>query len=260
MGEVIVITSGKGGVGKTTSTANIGTALAKSGRSVVVVDTDIGLRNLDVVLGLEYMVMYNLIDVIEGNCLMEQALIRDKNIPGLHLLPAAQTKDKSCIMPMQMLKLVQELKESYDYVLLDSPAGIERGFQNAIAGADMAIVVTTPEITAVRDADWILHLLEKNKITRRYLLVNRLRRDLIRRGEMMTAEDISEILGAELIGIVPEDESVLICNNRGISMLDYDCPAGIAYHDVAGRIMGEEIPFAGAQKKTGFWRRLFGHA
>lgn len=260
MGEVIVITSGKGGVGKTTSTANIGTALAKSGRSVVVVDTDIGLRNLDVVLGLENMIMYNLIDVIEGNCLTEQALIRDKNLPGLYLLPAAQTKDKSCVMPMQMMKLVQELRESYDYVLVDSPAGIERGFQNAISGADMAIVVTTPEITAVRDADRILHLLEKNKVERRYLLVNRLRRDLVRRGEMMTAEDISEILGAELIGIVPEDESAIICNNRGVSLLDYDCPAGKAYNDVAGRILGEEVPFSVAQKKTGFWRRLFGHA
>ena len=191
MGEVIVITSGKGGVGKTTTTANIGAGLAKLNKKVVVVDTDLGLRNLDVVMGLENRIVYNLVDVIEGNCRMKQALIKDKRYETLYLLPSAQTKDKSAVSPEQMRKLTAQLTEEYDYVLLDCPAGIEQGFQNAIAGATRAIVVTTPEVSAIRDADRIIGLLEKNQIKNLDLILNRIRIDMVKRGDMMSMEDVS---------------------------------------------------------------------
>ena len=193
MGEVIVITSGKGGVGKTTSSANIGTGLAKLNKKVVLIDTDIGLRNLDVVLGLENRIVYNLVDVIEGNCKIKQALIRDKRYETLFLLPAAQTKDKTSVTPEQMKKLTDELKQEYDYIILDCPAGIEQGFKNAIAGADRALVVTTPEVSAVRDADRIIGLLEANEIKQTHLIVNRLRPDMVKRGDMMSSDDVIDI-------------------------------------------------------------------
>ena len=200
MSEVIVVTSGTGGVGKTTATANIGTGLAKLNHKVVMIDTDIGLRNLDVFMGLENRIVYNLVDVIEGNCRKKQALIRDKRFPNLYLLPSAQTRDKTAVTPEQMKKLTDELREHFDYILLDCPAGIEQGFKNAIAGADRAIVVTTPEVSAIRDADRIIGLLESNEIKKIELLINRLRMDMIRRGDMMSVDDVVEILAANLIG------------------------------------------------------------
>ena len=206
MGEVIVITSGKGGVGKTTTTANIGIGLSQLQKKVVVIDTDLGLRNLDVVMGLENRIVYNLVDVIEGGCRLKQALIKDKRFPELYLLPSAQTKDKTAVSPEQMKKLIEELKTEFDYILLDCPAGIEQGFQNAIAGADRGIVVTTPEVSAIRDADRIIGLLEAHGIKNNDLIINRLRIDMVKRGDMMSVEDVTEILAIHLLGVIPDDE------------------------------------------------------
>jgi len=243
MGEVIVITSGKGGVGKTTTTANIGAGLSEAGKKVVVIDTDLGLRNLDVVMGLENLIVYNLVDVIEGHCRMKQALIRDKRYENLYLLPSAQTKDKSAITPGQMKKLTAELKEEFDYVLLDCPAGIEQGFQNAIAGADRAIVVTTPEVSAIRDADRIIGLLEKNQLRDNYLLINRIRMDMVKRGDMMSIDDVTEILSIPLIGAIPDDEQVVIATNQGDPVIGMHSSAAKAYLNICRRIMGDDVPF-----------------
>ncbi|MFA5383203.1 MAG: septum site-determining protein MinD, partial [Eubacteriales bacterium] len=203
MGEVIVITSGKGGVGKTTTTANLGTGLASMGHQVVLIDTDIGLRNLDVLLGLENRIVYDLTDVIGGNCRLRQALIKDKRYEGLYLLPAAQTKDKTAVNPEQMKQLCEDLMKEFEYVLIDCPAGIEQGFRNAIAGAQKAIIVTTPEMAAVRDADRVIGLLEAAELRKPVLIINRLRPKMIRHGDMMSMEDIIDILAIELLGIVP---------------------------------------------------------
>lgn len=242
MGEVIVITSGKGGVGKTTTTANIGAGLSQLGKKVVVIDTDLGLRNLDVVMGLENLIVYNLVDVIEGNCRLKQALIRDKRYESLYLLPSAQTKDKTAVSPGQMKKLTSELKEEFDYVILDSPAGIEQGFQNAIAGADRAIVVTTPEVSAIRDADRIIGLLEKNKLRDNALIINRIRIDMVKRGDMMSVDDVTEILSIPLIGAIPDDERVVIGTNQGEPVIGMDSKAGKSYGNICRRILGEEVP------------------
>ena len=207
MSEVMVITSGKGGVGKTTTTANIGTGLALLGYSVVLIDTDIGLRNLDVVMGLENRIVYNLVDVVEGGCRIKQALIKDKNHQGLYLMPSAQTRDKSSVTPQQMKKLTQELTEEFDYVILDCPAGIEQGFKNAVAGASRAIVVTTPEVSAIRDADRVMGLLEADGIEKIEMIINRIRPDLVARGDMMSLSDIQEILTVPIIGAGAEHSS-----------------------------------------------------
>ena len=230
MSEVIVITSGKGGVGKTTSTANIGTGLAKLGKSVVMIDTDIGLRNLDVVMGLENRIVYNLVDVVEGNCRMKQALIKDKRYSNLFLLPSAQTRDKTAVNPEQMVKLIDELRPEFDYILLDCPAGIEQGFKNAIAAADRALIVTTPEVSAIRDADRIIGLLEANDIHRINLIVNRLRMDMVKRGDMMSIEDVIDILAIDLIGAVPDDEHIVIATNQGEPLAGDSSLAGTAYN------------------------------
>lgn len=243
MSEVIVITSGKGGVGKTTTTANIGTGLAQLGKRVVLIDTDIGLRNLDVVLGLENRIVYNLVDVVEGICRYRQALIKDKNYPNLYLLPSAQIKDKTAVTPMQMIKLVEELKYDFDYVLLDCPAGIEQGFQNAIAAADRALIVTTPEVSAIRDADRIIGLLEANGISNMNLIVNRIRMDMVKRGEMMSIEDVVEILAVDLIGAIPDDENIVISTNQGQPLVGTDSLAGKAYSNICKRVIGEEVDF-----------------
>ena len=256
MGEVIVITSGKGGVGKTTTTANIGIGLAQSGKKVVVIDTDLGLRNLDVVMGLENRIVYNLVDVIEGNCRMKQALIRDKRFPDLYLLPSAQTKDKTSVSPEQMQKLVSELRSDLDYTFLDCPAGIEQGVQNALAGADRAIVVTTPEVSAIRDADRIIGLLETQGIKKNELLINRLRIDMVRRGDMMSVEDVSEILAIDLLGVIPDDEQIVIATNQGEPIVGSDSIAGRAYSNVCRRILGEEIPIPDFTKSDGFFHRF----
>ena len=242
MSEVIVITSGKGGVGKTTTTANIGTGLAKRDKKVVMIDTDIGLRNLDVVMGLENRIIYNLVDVIEGTCRLKQALIRDKHYPGLYLLPSAQTRDKSAVMPEQMIKLADGLKDIFDYVILDCPAGIEQGFKNAIAAAGRAIVVTTPEVSSIRDADRIIGLLEHAGIKKIDLVVNRIRMDMVKRGEMMSVEDVLDILAVNLLGAIPDDENIVIAANHGEPVIGSDSLSGLAYMNIARRIAGETVP------------------
>ena len=244
MGEVIVITSGKGGVGKTTTTANLGTGLAMQGKKVVLIDTDIGLRNLDVVMGLENRIVYDIVDVIEGTCRLKQALIKDKRFDGLYLLPAAQTRDKNSISPQQMVNLCDDLRKEYDYIVVDCPAGIEQGFKNAIAGADKAMVVTTPEVSAVRDADRIIGLLEANEVRNPQLIVNRVRQDMVKRGDMMSIDDIIDILAIGLVGVVPDDENIIISTNRGEPAVnDNKSLAGQAYRNITKRIVGEEVPF-----------------
>lgn len=242
MAKVITITSGKGGVGKTTSTANLGTALAGLGNKVVVVDADIGLRNLDVVMGLENRIVYDLVDVIEGNCRLRQALIKDKHEAELYLLPAAQTRDKDAVTQEEMVELVDQLREEFDFVLIDSPAGIESGFKNAIAGADEIIIVTTPEVSAVRDADRIIGLCEAYEKGQPRLILNRLRPKMVRSGEMMSVEDVLQILAIDLIGIIPEDEDVITATNKGeVLVLDKSSRTGKCYIDIARRINGEEV-------------------
>ncbi|MCI6857842.1 MAG: septum site-determining protein MinD [Eubacterium sp.] len=242
MSEVIVITSGKGGVGKTTTTANIGTGLAKLGKKVVLIDTDIGLRNLDVVMGLENRIVYNLVDVVEGNCRVKQAMIKDKRYSNLFLLPSAQTRDKTAVSPEQMKKLVDELRDEFDYILLDCPAGIEQGFKNAIAGADRAIIVTTPEVSAIRDADRIIGLLEAQELKRIELVVNRIRMDMVRRGDMMSVDDVIDILAIDLLGVVPDDESIVVSTNEGEPLVGTDTQAGKAFANICQRILGQEVP------------------
>ena len=256
LSEVIVITSGKGGVGKTTTTANVGTGLAKEGKKVVLIDTDIGLRNLDVVMGLENRIVYNLVDVVEGNCRIKQAMIKDKKYPNLFLLPSAQTRDKTSVTPEQMSKLVEELKSEFDYIILDCPAGIEQGFKNAIAAADRALIVTTPEVSAIRDADRIIGLLEANEIKKIELIVNRLRMDMVKRGDMMSIEDVHEILAIDLIGAVPDDEQIVISTNQGEPLVGSDSLAGQAYLNICKRIMGEEVPLLDLESKNGVWSKF----
>ena len=256
MSEVMVITSGKGGVGKTTTSANVGTGLAVLGKRVVLIDTDIGLRNLDVVMGLENRIVYNLVDVAEGNCRMKQALIRDKRYPNLYLLPAAQTRDKSAVTPEQMIKLTDDLKDDFDYILLDCPAGIEQGFRNAIAAADQAVVVTTPEVSAIRDADRIIGLLEADGIKKIDLILNRIRIDMVRRGEMMSTEDVLDILAVNLLGAVPDEESVVIAANHGESLIGSNTLAGQAFLNIARRLDGETVPLLDLQTSTSLFQKI----
>ena len=257
MCEVIVVTSGKGGVGKTTTTANVGSGLAQMGARVLLIDTDIGLRNLDVVMGLENRIVYNLVDVVEGKCRLKQALIRDKRYNSLFLLPCAQTKDKTAVNEKQMRRLIEHAAEDFDYILLDSPAGIEQGFKNAIAGATRALVVTTPEVSAIRDADRIVGLLEANEFTKIDLIINRIRYDLVKRGDMMTAEDVVDILSIPLIGVVPDDENVVISTNRGEPLVGSQTLAGRAYRNICYRVMGRQIPMENARPSS-FFSKLSG--
>ncbi len=245
MSEVIVVTSGKGGVGKTTTSANIGTGLALAGKRVVMLDADIGLRNLDVVMGLENRIIYDLVQVIEGTCRLKQALVRDKRYEGLYLLPAAQTRDKSAVTPEQMQKLCESIKEEgFDYIIIDCPAGIEQGFKNAIAAADKAIVVTTPEISAVRDADRIIGMLESEGLMNSMLILNRIRVDMVARNEMMSLDDVEDILAINTLGIIPDDESIVISTNKGEpAVANSESVAGMAYRNIVRRILGEKIPF-----------------
>ncbi|PAB61371.1 septum site-determining protein MinD [Anaeromicrobium sediminis] len=262
MGEVIVITSGKGGVGKTTTSANIGTGLALQGNKVVVIDADIGLRNLDVVMGLENRIVYDIVDVVEGVCRLRQALIKDKRYDGLYLLPAAQTKDKTAVNPQQMRELCNQLKELYDYVIVDCPAGIEQGFKNAIAGADRAIVISTPEISSVRDADRIIGLLEASEIRDPELIINRIRIDMVKRGDMMNIEDMIDILAIDLLGVVPDDESIVVSTNKGEpAVVDNKSMAGEAYRNISKRILGEEVPLIDLESEETFMtkvKKIFG--
>jgi septum site-determining protein MinD len=257
VGVAIVITSGKGGVGKTTTSANIGTALALKGKKVALVDTDIGLRNLDVVMGLENRIIYDLVDVAEGNCRLNQALIKDKRFDELYLLPAAQTKDKDAVAPEQMSKIIGELKQDFDYVIIDCPAGIEQGFKNAVAGADRAIVVTTPEISSVRDADRIIGLLEPYNIDQPKLVINRIRPHMMKKGEMLDVDEIVNILGIDLLGIVPDDEQVIKSSNLGEpAVLNPDTKAAIAYRNIARRMLGDSVPLMNLEEQKGVFSRV----
>lgn len=257
MGEIIVVTSGKGGVGKTTTTANIGTALASEGLSIILIDTDIGLRNLDVVMGLENRIVYDIVDVTNGNCRLKQALIKDKRFENLYLLPAAQTKDKTAVSPDEMEDLCRELKDDYDYIIIDCPAGIEQGFYNAIAGADQAIVITTPEVSAVRDADRIIGLLESSDLRNPKLIINRFRPRMVRQGDMMDIEDIVDILAVDLLGVVQEDDRIIVSTNRGEpAVMNLISPAGEAYRRIARRIRGEEVPLMNLEESYGIMNKL----
>jgi len=257
MAKVVTITSGKGGVGKTTATANIATALAVEGYKVAAVDADIGLRNLDVILGLENRIVYDVVDVIEGRCRLRQALIRDKKVPQLFLLPASQTRDKEAIAPQQMVDVCKRLREEFDYILIDSPAGIERGFQVALAPADQVIVITTPEVSAVRDADRIIGLVEAAEKGPVRLVINRVKQSMVRKGDMLAPDDVVEILAVDLIGLVPEDEAVVVSSNRGIPLtLDGNRGAGRAFANIALRLSGRDVPMTELQPEEGFLSRL----
>ena len=257
MGEVIVVTSGKGGVGKTTATANIGTGFALQGKKVVLIDSDIGLRNLDVVMGLENRIVYDLVDVTEGVCRLKQALIRDKRYETLYLLPAAQTRNKNAVSPEQMKQLCQDLRQDFDFVIIDCPAGIEQGFQNAIAGADRALVVITPEVSSVRDADRIIGLLESEGKSQPKLIVNRIRPHMVKKGDMMDIDDIIDILAIDLIGIIPEDEYIVVSTNRGEpAVVNPISPAGKAYKNIVRRLLGENVPLMQLDVQEGIVSRL----
>jgi septum site-determining protein MinD len=251
-GKTIVITSGKGGVGKTTTTANIGTGLAMRGHQVVVIDTDIGLRNLDVVMGLENRIVYDLVDVIEGRCKLHQAMIKDKHKLDLYLIPAAQTRDKNCIDQDQLREVCKKLEREFDYVIIDCPAGIEQGFKNAIGSAQEAILVTTPEVSAIRDADRVIGLLEAAELHRPKLIINRVRPNLVRQGDMMDKNDIVELLAVEILGMVPADDRLITAANQGLPVIhDKRAPSGAAFARIAARVDGEDIPLVELDAKSG---------
>lgn len=257
--RVITITSGKGGVGKTTATANLAVALALQGNKVACIDADIGLRNLDVVLGLENRIVYDLVDVVEGRAKLRQAMIRDKRLKEeLYLIPAAQTRDKTAVSPSDMVRVCDELKPLVDYILIDSPAGIERGFRNAIAPADEVIIVTNPEVSSVRDADRIIGLIEAEQKGPGRLILNRVKADMVKRGDMLSPEDVIDILAIKLIGLVPEDSSILVSTNRGMpaAMIPEESRAGKAFQNIARRIAGEEVPFMALEEDTSFMQRV----
>ena len=257
MARIIVVTSGKGGVGKTTSSAAIATGLAQKGKKTVVIDFDIGLRNLDLIMGCERRVVYDFVNVIQGDASLNQALIKDKRTENLFILPASQTRDKDAITPEQMQDICNQLAEDFDYVIIDCPAGIEQGFKNAIAGADRAIVVTTPEVSAVRDADRIIGLWEAEGKGSPQLIINRLRPDMVRRGDMIDIQDILDILAIPLIGVVPDDEGIVISTNRGEpAVMDEKNMAGLAYRNIVRRIMGEDVPFINFEEESGFLGKL----
>ncbi len=263
--KIIVVTSGKGGVGKTTTTANIGTALAKLGEKVVVIDVDVGLRNLDVVMGLESRVVFDLVDVLEGKCKLRQAMIRDKRVENLYLLPASQTRDKDALNPEVFKTAVAQLvaEEGFDRVLIDSPAGIESGFKTAAAPAEGALVVVNPEVSSVRDADRIIGMLEAQGVREIRLVINRLRPKMVASGNMLSEADILEILGVKPIGVVPEDEGILVSTNVGEPAVLGKTKAGIAMFDTARRLRGENVPYPKLEENKGFLaalRRLFGGA
>lgn len=255
--KVVTVSSGKGGVGKTTIAANIAAGLAVDGERVVCVDGDIGLRNLDVVMGLENRIVYDIVDVVEGRCRLRQAMIRDKRLPELYLIPAAQTRDKSAVSPSDMVRLCDELRPDCDWIVIDSPAGIERGFRNAIAPADIVIVVTNPEVPAVRDADRVIGLIEAEEKGPARLVINRIKPDMVRRGEMLGTEDVLELLAVDLLGIIPEDEHVVSSTNRGVPIvLNGKSQAGQAFRNITQRLKGEKVPLLNLDDHGGLFSRL----
>ncbi len=256
-GKVVTISSGKGGVGKTTATANLGISLASLGKRVVVIDADIGLRNLDVIMGLENRIVYDLVDIVEGRSKLRQAMIKHKKFADLFLIPAAQTRDKMAVSPEDMVKVTDELRQDFDYILIDSPAGIERGFRNALEPADEVLIVTNPEVSAVRDADRIIGLIEAADKGPGRLIINRLKTDLVKKGEMLSSDDVFDILGLTIIGIIPEDELVLSASNSGIPVtLNLQSKAGMAFNNVARRVIGEDVPFMNLDENRGIFQRL----
>lgn len=258
-GKTIVITSGKGGVGKTTATANIGTGLAMRGNRVVVIDTDIGLRNLDVIMGLENRIVYDVVNVIEGVCRVNQAMIKDKNKLELYLIPAAQTRDKSCIEPEQLKELCAGLEEEFDYVLMDCPAGIEQGFKNAVTAAKEAILVTTPEVSSIRDADRVIGLLEASEVHRPKLIINRINPGMVRDGNMMDQQDIVDLLAVDVLGLVPVDDRTITAANRGVPVVhDRRSPAGAAFLRIAARVDGDEVPLMQLDANSGLVSKFKG--
>ncbi|MCB8921146.1 MAG: septum site-determining protein MinD [Ardenticatenaceae bacterium] len=260
--KVITVTSGKGGVGKTTVTANLASALAMLDKRVVAIDADIGLRNLDVVMGLENRIVYDLVDVIEGRCRLRQAMIKDKRQPELYLIPAAQTRDKMAVSPSDMILVCDQLRQEMDYIIIDSPAGIERGFRNAIAPSDQVLIVTNPEVSSVRDADRIIGLIEAEEKGPGYLIVNRLKPEMVARGDMLSVDDVLDILAIQLIGVIPEDESILISTNQGLPVAMTSAngsSASHAFRNVAQRVAGDSVPFLDLTPKTGlrgWWKNL----
>ncbi|WP_320046694.1 septum site-determining protein MinD [uncultured Ilyobacter sp.] len=259
MAKVIVITSGKGGVGKTTTTANLGAGLALQGKKTLLIDADIGLRNLDVVMGLENRIVYDLVDIIDGHCRIRQALIKDKRCDNLFLLPAAQTKDKNSVNPEQMKTLIESLKEDFDFIIVDCPAGIEQGFKNAISAADQALIVTTPEISAVRDADRIIGLLDANEIKDSKLIVNRIKVDMVKEGNMLDISDIVDILAVDVMGIIPDDENIIISTNKGEPLIfKGNSLAAKAYSNISQRVIGNEVSFLELPSRGGIFNKLRG--
>ncbi|MDQ3249669.1 MAG: septum site-determining protein MinD [Chloroflexota bacterium] len=260
-GVVITITSGKGGVGKTTTVANLSAALALTGKRVVAVDGDIGLRNLDLVMGLENRIIYDLVDVVEQRCTLTQALVRDSRAKSLYLLPAAQTREKADVDPDQMMTICGELRKIADYILIDSPAGIEHGFHNVVAPADRILIVTTSDVSALRDADKVIYLLERDWKRQPGLIVNRYNAKLARAGEMRGIDDILDILSIDLLGVVPEDKDIVLTTDRGMpAVFDRRLPVGEAYHNIAQRLLGNNVPLMDF-RPPGFFAslmRLFG--
>jgi septum site-determining protein MinD len=254
---VITVTSGKGGVGKTTATANLSAALAAQGRKVVAIDADIGLRNLDVVMGLENRIVYDLVDAVEGTCRLRQAMIKDKRLPDLYLIPAAQSRDKTAVTPGDMIELTNQMRDDFDFILIDSPAGIEQGFKNAVAPADRVLIITTPEVSAVRDADRIIGLIEAEEKGPGELILNRLRIEMVKRGDMLNTDDVIDVLAINLIGIVPDDEKIVVSTNRGRpAVLENGSMAGQAFRNIADRLTGKEIPFMSLEEDNSFMKRL----
>jgi septum site-determining protein MinD len=260
--KVFTVTSGKGGVGKTTTTANLGVALARQGHKIVVIDADIGLRNLDIVMGLENRIVYDLVDIVEGRARWRQAMIKHKQLPELHLIPAAQSREKNAISPADMIHLVDKLRDEFDFILIDSPAGIERGFRNAVAPADEVLIVTNPEVSAVRDADRIIGLIEAENKGPAHLILNRLKASAVKRGEMLSADDVMDILAIKVIGVVPEDDQVIPASNNGVPVtLNDNSRAGQAFRNIARRMNGEDVPFMNLDESSGLFQRfarLFG--
>jgi septum site-determining protein MinD len=255
--KVVTIASGKGGVGKTTAVANLAVALAQDRLKVVCIDGDIGLRNLDVVMGLENRIVYDLVDVVEGRCRLRQAMIRDKRLPELFLIPAAQTRDKNAVSPSDMVRLCDELRQECDWIIIDSPAGIERGFRNSIAPADKVIIITNPEVSAVRDADRVIGLLEADGKTDQGLIINRVNQAMVKRGDMLSVDDVLDLLAIELLGIVPEDENVIVGSNRGTPIvLDGKSKASQAFMNISQRLQGHKVPFIDLDEQTGLWNKL----